>query len=246
MPAYTPFLNMYLPGGGTLGIGGDDEVADIDKINQNFQALDTFASSWGQAANRNHQFYGSAAAIGTVSGMKIGDTYQEIDGNKYLKFYDGDSWEVSPSNHIFGQAFKLNGFQVGGPAAAIVTGMADPILRGGVTLANNRLKAPVTGRYELSAHAYFSGPNPSGSTVGFNVSGTAIDNVRFPEFRMFRHASGTPDEDVSCQSYINLTANEELAMTFLNFTGGQNIYGPIQPTRRFDSTYFSIRYIGPS
>lgn len=43
MPAFTPNLSLYLPGGGSLGIGGDDEAADIDKLNQNFQKLDEFA-----------------------------------------------------------------------------------------------------------------------------------------------------------------------------------------------------------
>ena len=40
MPAFTANLNLYLPGGGSLGIGGADEAADIDKLNQNFQAID--------------------------------------------------------------------------------------------------------------------------------------------------------------------------------------------------------------
>jgi len=43
MPAFTQNRNLYLPGGGSLGIGGADEVADIDKINQNFQELDTWS-----------------------------------------------------------------------------------------------------------------------------------------------------------------------------------------------------------
>lgn len=43
MPAFTPNRNLYLPGGGSLSIGGADEVADIDKINQNFQELDTWS-----------------------------------------------------------------------------------------------------------------------------------------------------------------------------------------------------------
>lgn len=40
MPAFTARAGMYLPGGGSLGIGGDDEVADIDRINQNLQKID--------------------------------------------------------------------------------------------------------------------------------------------------------------------------------------------------------------
>lgn len=40
MPAFTARMGLYLPGGGSLSIGGDDEAADIDKINENFQKLD--------------------------------------------------------------------------------------------------------------------------------------------------------------------------------------------------------------
>lgn len=36
----TDRVGFYLPGGGSSGIGGDDEPADIDKINENFQLLD--------------------------------------------------------------------------------------------------------------------------------------------------------------------------------------------------------------
>lgn len=43
MSAFTPHLNLELPGGGSLGIGGEDETADIDDLNQNFQKLDTWA-----------------------------------------------------------------------------------------------------------------------------------------------------------------------------------------------------------
>lgn len=40
MPAFTPNRNFYLPGGGSLGLGGENEAADIDKINQNMIDLD--------------------------------------------------------------------------------------------------------------------------------------------------------------------------------------------------------------
>lgn len=43
MPAFTTRLNMYLPGGGSLGLGGDDEVADIDRINQGLMRIDEVA-----------------------------------------------------------------------------------------------------------------------------------------------------------------------------------------------------------
>ena len=40
MPGFTARTGMYLPGGGSLGIGGDDEIADIDRINQNLMKID--------------------------------------------------------------------------------------------------------------------------------------------------------------------------------------------------------------
>lgn len=41
MPAFTARISLYMPGGGSLSIGGDDEVADIDRINENMQKLDS-------------------------------------------------------------------------------------------------------------------------------------------------------------------------------------------------------------
>lgn len=41
MPAFTENLNLYLAGGGSTGTITPDEVVDIDRINQNFRALDT-------------------------------------------------------------------------------------------------------------------------------------------------------------------------------------------------------------
>lgn len=45
MSAFTTNLNLELPGGGSLGIGGDDEAADVDKLNQNFQKIDTWSGT---------------------------------------------------------------------------------------------------------------------------------------------------------------------------------------------------------
>jgi hypothetical protein len=41
VPTYTSKLALYLPGGGSSSIGGVDETADIDKLNLNFQSIDT-------------------------------------------------------------------------------------------------------------------------------------------------------------------------------------------------------------
>lgn len=41
MGTTTPNLGMYLPGGGSTGTHGADETADVDKINGNFDLIDT-------------------------------------------------------------------------------------------------------------------------------------------------------------------------------------------------------------
>lgn len=92
MPASTPFLGLYKPGGGSTGLITPDEVVDIDRLNTNADLIDAFAKSYGNAADRNHQLYGPAASVGGVTGMKLGDTYQESDGNKVLWKYDGTNW----------------------------------------------------------------------------------------------------------------------------------------------------------
>lgn len=100
MTAFTDFLDLYLPGGGSLGIGGDDEAADIDRINQNMQKID----DWSEATDakvvsldtlRIRRFSGLAANIGTATGMALGDLYQETDGDKQLWTYDGTNWVTS-------------------------------------------------------------------------------------------------------------------------------------------------------
>lgn len=93
MPAFTPFLNLYKPGGGSTGTITPDEVADIDRLNANFDLIDDFAESWGNASDRNQGFVGLAANRGSVTGMKRGDTYQETDGDFDRYVYDGSNWK---------------------------------------------------------------------------------------------------------------------------------------------------------
>lgn len=95
MAGSTPNLGLYLPGGGSTGTWTPDEVADIDPLNQNFQKIDAFAGTVGVQTSRNQQFYGPASAISSVTGMKLGDEYQESDSNKILWKYDGSNWVTS-------------------------------------------------------------------------------------------------------------------------------------------------------
>lgn len=43
MSAFTPFLNLYKPGGGSSGTITPDEVADVDRLNADFDIIDAFA-----------------------------------------------------------------------------------------------------------------------------------------------------------------------------------------------------------
>lgn len=111
MTAFTEVLNLYLPGGGSLGIGGDDEVADIDRLNQNFQKIDTFAKGWGVPEKRNQQFYDLAAVRTSLTDMKRGDTFQESDGSHKLWVFDGLSWkDVSNGAYLFANAAERDAY----------------------------------------------------------------------------------------------------------------------------------------
>lgn len=104
MPAFTSFLNLYKPGGGSTGTITPDEVFDVDRFNANADLIDDFAESWGDADLRNHQFTGPASNIGSVSGMKLGDTYQETDGSKILWEYSGTAWRPRWAGMCYGTA----------------------------------------------------------------------------------------------------------------------------------------------
>lgn len=92
MPAFTARTGMYLPGGGSLGIGGDDEVADIDRINQNMQRLDDAVGVLEVTSFPESPFPGQ-----TVT--KDGDTYYFSDTSgqwKQLSPHVGTTAPASP------------------------------------------------------------------------------------------------------------------------------------------------------
>lgn len=70
------------------------------KFNDNWEAIDDFAASWGKAVERNAAYYGPATDKGSVTG-KRGDTYQESDGTLKLWRHDGSTWneERGQANH---------------------------------------------------------------------------------------------------------------------------------------------------
>lgn len=78
MPVYTPFLHLAKPGGGSSGTI-PDETADIDVLNGNFDAIDT----WAQGMNGVWQAWTpSIGASGTAPTLGTGAT--QI--GRYVKF----------------------------------------------------------------------------------------------------------------------------------------------------------------
>lgn len=114
MPAFTPFLNLYKPGGGSTGLIVPDEVADIDRLNANFDSIDAFAKSWGAATSRQTNNVDVSSQLANVVGMKVGDTFQETDGNKVRWRYDGSNWVTDE-----GGLFKVRPASVVGAGVTI-------------------------------------------------------------------------------------------------------------------------------
>lgn len=82
MPAFTARTGMYLPGGGSQSIGGEDEVADVDRINLNMQKLDTLVGAPSSTTFPDAPFDGQLVRV-------KGDVYAWSDG-------DGKWSQVSP------------------------------------------------------------------------------------------------------------------------------------------------------
>lgn len=92
MTAYTTKLALYLPGAGTGSIGGTDEAADIDKLNENFQAIDTATGA---------KIVTSSTRPGTpFAGQQIYET-----NTKLSYVWNGSAWALqSPPVTIFVQS----------------------------------------------------------------------------------------------------------------------------------------------
>lgn len=168
MPESTPNLSLYLPGGGSTGLITPDEVADIDRLVENFRVIDDFAGTTDNRLDaletpRNRGFVGPAADKAGVTGMRRGDTYQETDGT-YPNFfvYDGTSWKnrtraraqlVSVTSVVDGTV-TLNW---SGAAAGYVYEEGQNFWESG---APTNILAPLAGRYRLTYNVRTNGAGP--------------------------------------------------------------------------------------
>lgn len=97
MAGNTPNLDLYLPGGGSSGLWVPDEVADIDKINQNMQKVDTaIGDLWGMANPSTQRFRSSSgndvSLVSTTHPFQLGPTAGSnlrADGNEIQSVVNG-------------------------------------------------------------------------------------------------------------------------------------------------------------
>jgi hypothetical protein len=119
----TPTLALVKPGGGSTGLNTPADRVDIDVINSNMDKIDTFATAVGPPATQNKQFYGAAASVGAVTGMKVGDRYQESDAGFRTLVYDGVQWIPTLTTNV-------NAGGDFGPGEVVAVSVNLPVLMG--------------------------------------------------------------------------------------------------------------------
>lgn len=134
MGATTPNLSLYKPGGGSSGTIVPDERVDVDRLNDNSDKIDVHAGQMqtfrtAQLA-RNQQFTGPAADIGTVSGMKLGDTYQENDAQKKLWRYDGANWVLNEGGLFLIRPTSVTNGTINDDGSVTITTQTSAVING--------------------------------------------------------------------------------------------------------------------
>ena len=70
----------------------------------------------------NRQFYGPAASIGSVTGMRVGDTYQESDGNKILWKFDSTNWVTNETGLYLIRPTAITGLTASADGTLVLSG----------------------------------------------------------------------------------------------------------------------------
>lgn len=165
MAGTTPNLGLYLPGGGSTGEWTPDEVADVDPINQNFQKIDQFAGSVGNQTTRNQQFTGPAGAISGVTGMKLGDEYQDSDTQDKRRWrFNGVAWRPYEFGvSIIRPTTVVNGFH---------QNEGHTTFSGQTTVSLNGVFASYFREYEIQFEAHRSTP---GAVIQLRMRAAGVD-----------------------------------------------------------------------
>lgn len=195
MPASTPFLGLYKPGGGSTGLILPDEVVDIDRINGNSDIIDQFAKSYGPATERNHQFYGPAASLGGIIGMKLGDTYQESDGNKVLWKYDGTNWVTNEGGMYLIRPSSVVGGTIN--ADGSVTPTAQAVSFNDVFSARYR---------DYLVRFAYQTASASGNWVRFRRAGTDLSSSDYGYTQIYANGGPNPGSGVGTSTQVPVAA----------------------------------------
>lgn len=252
MGSNTPKLGLYKPGGGSTGLNGTDEVVDIDLINQNFDLIDSYASS----TDRMGRAAGSDAARNLLVPVPVaGDAVFRTDKGYTERYYTeyhatGNKggatpagWYPEPGADIYGNMSKTNGFQlITTSTSTPVTGTALGAENGGFTVSNDRLVFPVTGMYRLYVSAYGSGGNIGGFYMGVTKDNNNFDETVGPLNRMKR-SDGSIDENRQVSGIYKVTKGSALGLAAAVVNTAAMIWGgSVAP---YSSTGLRAEYIGP-
>jgi hypothetical protein len=192
MGATTPFLNLYKPGGGSSGTNTPDEVMDIDRINGNFDMIDAGVATLDERVGEiddlfvgmNRQYYGTAAARATLTGMRRGDTYKESNGSFYLWRYTGTGWLEAvdrPTLAVFRKTVAQN--LAAGPAQITWRDTAPGLDTGGFYDATDAgaINLVRSGYYRISVNLMSNTATSIISRVDFRINGAiSADNGEAP------------------------------------------------------------------
>jgi len=180
MAATTPTLGLYKPGGGSSGLITPDETVDIDKLNANADLIDDEALSVRNRLtpleDQNRQYRGPAGSRAGLSGMRLGDTYQETDSNKLLWRYDGTDWRVNPGLYLELSVVTTNISGSTETAFGLLSApwveVYDPLNWHDPVTNPTQVKPTIAGTYRITAHGSWAD-----STAGqrfFNVRKNSV------------------------------------------------------------------------
>lgn len=225
----TSFLNLYQPGGGATGTNTPDEVADVDRLNQNFVLIDDFAKATdtrldtaeAQVYGDNRNYTGPAAGVTSLVGMKRGDTYQDTDGSFLRRYYDGTNWVVpglifmgvvsgaSHTNNVF-----TNWGQTSGPAQTYNESF-DPLTMHDASTNPERIVLPWSGVYRVSLRVEWATNGAGLRAVRLSRNGSSI-NGWSPQ----TSAADSSEGHNPSSGALRLSANDYLTVATRQTSGG--------------------------
>lgn len=262
MGSNTPKLGLYKPGGGSTGLNGSDEVVDIDRINQNFDLIDSYASATDtdvDSLEAKVNRMGPAAASDAARNLLVpspvaGDAVFRTDKGYTERYYTAyhatnnpggatpAGWYPEPGADIYAWLQKNNGFQSVSSPAAAVSGLVLAEQSGGFTIQSSKLKVPIAGRYEARVNCYGTGVIQGGVYVGV-YSGTVNVLPDYGPVAKQRRAEGTVDHTSYGHGVFTYAKDALIGLAAYSLTGTNVIYGAA--AAGYQSTGLYLKYMGP-